>query len=416
LTDIFNLSYGTDKIQAYIPQGYNVKKLELNHSFKPIDTAKELTKALRTPIFSPSLKQLAAEAKNAVIVISDQTRPLPSHLLLPVVVKELIDAGVKKGDITIVIGVGSHRPVTEREKKALMGSLYGQFKCYHSRENGYHLLGITKRGTPVEVSQYLAQAELIIALGNVEFHQMAGFTGGAKALAAGTASHRALEHNHKLSMLKKSGLGMLEDNVIRQDMEEFAYIAGLKFIINVVLDEFHNVIYLAAGDFIKAHRACCEVARDFYSSEFEKPADVVITSPGGKPKDDTVYQAQKTLRNALTAVKKGGIVIIAAKCSEGFGNDEFERWLDSVNEPDEIEQRIKKEFILGGHKAKFLAEAARKASIYWVTDMKPKEVKKLFGTPFSSLQEAVDTALRNQGNRDVIIIPWGGVTLPVMIF
>jgi len=249
----------------------------------------------------------------------------------------------------------------------------------------------------------------VIALGNIEFHQLAGFSGGVKAVAVGAASYRALEHNHRLSTLGDSGLGVLDGNTVRQDMEEFAHMANLSFIINVVLNEHGRPLAVIAGDPVKAHRVGCEEAKRVY-------AVLVITCPGGEPKDVTVYQAQKTMGNALRAVKDSGIVIVAAKCREGFGDKVFEHWMSQADSPGELLARSSREFVLGGHKGAFVAQAVKRARIFWVSDLPPAQVETLFFKPFNYLQDAVDLACSTIGkDAGVLVLPWGGLTVPYVL-
>lgn len=416
------LSYGQGSLKAEIPVGWQVRVV--TPAFWPeIDLEQELTEGLRSPIGCQPLSDLARNARKVAIVTSDQTRPLPSDIILPVVVDELLQAGVPRDAIKVVIGVGNHRGTSEAEKKKLLGPVYGKVQCIHSKETGYILLGMTKRGTPVEVAVPVAQADLVVALGNIEYHQLAGFTGGVKAVAAGTASRQALEHNHRLSALGAGGLGELDQNIVRRDMEEFAFMANLSFIINVVLNEHGRAIAVVAGDPVQAHRVGCQAAQRIYGVEIAEPADIVIVSPGGEPKDSTVYQAQKTVRNALRAVRDGGIIIVAAKCREGFGDPVFEQWMNNAGTPGQLLARSSREFVLGGHKGAFIAQAVDKARIFWVSDLPPEQVKTLFFEPFDSLQGAVDQACSSMGGSNaagqntagqgaIVVLPWGGVTVP----
>jgi len=415
LTDI-SLNYGQGAIRDQIPPRRQIREIRPGFMPEIADFRQEILRGLRNPIGCRPLSALAKNAASVTIIISDQTRPLPSNLILPVVIAELVRAGLNEEAIKILIGVGNHRGTTEDEKAMLLGAVYGKIQCLHSKETGYTFLGITKRGTPVEVAAPVAQASLVIALGNIEFHQLAGFSGGVKAIAAGTASSRSLEHNHRLSTLGEGGLGILDGNTVRQDMEEFASIANLSFIINVVLNEYGGPISVVAGDPVKAHRVGCEKAQRAYAVPVEEPADIVIASPGGEPKDATVYQAQKTLRNALRAVKDNGIVIVAAKCQEGFGDKVFEQWVSQAENPGELLARASSEFVLGGHKGAFIAEAVDQARIFWVSDLPPAQVKSLFFRPFSSLQDAVDEACRIAGQQaEVLVMPWGGITVPYVL-
>lgn len=412
MTDI-SFSYGKGMIRAKLPPARNIREARPKLLPEITDLRQEITKGLRSPIGCRPLSYLARDADSVTIVTSDQTRPLPSNLILPVLIDELLESGINRDAIRILIGVGNHRGATEEEKARLLGPVYGKIQCLHSKETGYALLGMTKRGTPVEVALPVAQAGLVIALGNIEFHQLAGFSGGVKAVAAGAASYRALEHNHRLSTMGAGGLGILESNPVRQDMEEFAQIANLSFIINVVLNEYGRVIAVVAGDPVKAHRVGCAEARRVYAVNLAEQADIVITSAGGEPKDATVYQAQKTVRNALRAVKNGGIVIVAAKCREGFGDKVFEQWMSQADSQAELLARSGREFVLGGHKGAFIAQAVDQARIFWVSDLLPAQAETLFFEPFNSLQEAVDQACSIIGEQaEILVMPWGGLTVP----
>lgn len=412
-----SLNYGKTQVGAVLPGNSIIQEINVKETPEITDIEQAVSKGLKNPIGSLPLADLARHAVNVVILISDPTRPLPSNLLLPPVLRELEAAGVTRNLITVIIGIGDHRAVTDNEKKKLLGDIHGQVKCFDSKETGYILMGITKRGTPVEVSAPIAGADIVIALGNIELHQLAGYSGGVKAVSAGAASKRALEHNHKLGMLQEDRLGILDNNIVRRDMEEFAQIANLSFVINVVLDHRHRVVSLVAGDPVEAHRKGCAAARKIFAVDVSEAVDIVITSPGGTPKDDTVYQAQKTLKNALRVTTDGGIVIIAAKCPEGFGNPVFEEWVNQSSAPGEMEKRINQEFVLGGHKGAFIDHAVKKAKVLWVSDMEPEQVRKMFFKPCGSLQEAVDLAISKfKGNPRIMVIPWGGLTVPFLKF
>lgn len=410
------LKYGTGDIGCEIGNCSNIREIRPKPLPPVNDLNREMVNALRYPIGSEPLNDLALKAQKIVIVVSDGTRPVPTGLLLPLLSRELRKAGIGAGRITVVIGCGSHRPVTDEEKKEILGPLYGKVKCFHSRETGYLLLGITKRGTPVEVSVPVAEADLVVALGNIEMHQMAGFTGGAKAVAAGTASIRALEHNHRLSNLQDEIMGTLNGNIVRNDMEEFARLAGLKFIINVVMDESDRVVQLVAGDPVRAHRAGCMTARRMYGISLSEKYDIIIVSPGGTPKDDTVYQAQKSINNALKGLADNGIIIVTAKCPEGYGNPAFEQLMEQVSGPEEILAKLGQRFALGAHKGGFVARAVKKAGVFLVSDMEPVKVRKLYFEPFGSLQEAVNRAIQIKGTKaSVMVMPAGGLTVPFFI-
>jgi len=407
------LPYGEEMIQAAIPGGRIMDVLRPRPLPEVADFNREVINRLRSPIGSGPLNTIAQGAKRTAIIISDHTRCVPSGLILPILINELESAGIGRNTITVVIGGGNHRAVTEKEKQVLLGPLYGNVDSCHCSDRGYVLKGVTKRGTPVELAKPVAESDLTLAVGSIEMHRMAGFSGGAKAAAVGVASYNALEHNHRLSALQENRPGDLEGNIIRQDMEEFARIAGLGFIVNVVTNEQRKVAAVVAGDPVAAHRAGCTVAERLYSVKVREPADIVIVSPGGIPRDDTVYQAQKALSNALMAAEEGAVIIVTAKCPEGYGDKNFRQWMENAATPEDIMTRARHEFVLGGHKAAVIANAAARTRIFWVSDMDPADVRSLFFEPYSTLQDAVEAAFRVRGDdARVLVMPWGGLTVP----
>ncbi len=410
-----NLRYGDGWTKAVVPDAWDLTEIRPNQLPEVADLEQEVINCMRSPRDCIPLRIMAQGMEEIAIVISDHTRTLPSGALLPILCNELGQAGIKKDNITVVIGGGNHRPVTEEERKRLMGPLYGQLRCVHSTETGYRMLGVTKRGTPVAVSTPVAAADLVIGLGSIELHQLAGYSGGAKSVAIGTASKRAIEHNHRLSCLYGTTAGILDGNPVRDDMEEFAGQTKLGFIINVVLNEYKKVIAVVAGAPVAAHRAGCSFAKRLCMVEVDGPSGITIVSPGGTPRDDTVYQAQKAVSNALKMTAKGGIIIVTARCAEGFGDPVFEDWIKGAADLPELEERTRKEFVLGGHKAAFIIKAVKQARVFWVSEMEPADVARLFFTPFSSFQAATDAAVKDRGGQGrVIIMPWGGLTFPVL--
>lgn len=411
-----SLKYGSKEIKAQLPECRFIGELVPGTSNELIDLEQEIRDKLAHPVGSEPLVSLAKGVNKIAIVTPDHTRVFPSAEILPILCAHLFEAGIDSGSVTIVIGVGNHRPVNVDEKKRILGPLYNKVTCLHSKETGYIFKGITKRGTPIEVASPVAEAGLVIGLGSIELHQLAGFSGGVKAVAAGTAGRNALEHNHRLKTLQSDMTGKLEENFVRQDMEEFARVVNLRFIINVVLNEKGDVTFVTAGDPLEAHRHGCKVAKEVFTVSIEERADIVIVSPGGEPRDSTVYQAQKSVKNALKAVKDGGIIILAAQCPEGFGDEVFEKWLGEASDPEQILERAKKEFVLGGHKSVFIASAVKRAKIYLVSDMNYEAVIKMFFEPFSSLQEAIDKAFEIKGHSpSILVMPWGGLTVPELL-
>jgi nickel-dependent lactate racemase len=202
-------------------------------------------------------------------------------------------------------------------------------------------------------------------------------------------------------------------NPVRQDIEEACSMVGVDFILNVVLNEHKKIVKAVAGDVTEAHRVGCEYLDRLYAKKIKKQADIVIVSQGGAPKDLNLYQTQKALDNSKHAVRDGGIIILVGSCREGLGNPVFDQWFREASCPQDIIDRLNRGFKLGGHKAAAVAQVMNRASIYMVSDMDPDFVRSIFMTPFATVQEAYDAAQKKLGgNADVIVMPYGGSTLP----
>jgi len=323
---------------------------------------------------------------------------------------------VNEEDITVVLALGSHRKHTEEEKKYLVGDdIYNNIKCIDSDPSKCVHLGICRNGTPVDVFKTVADADRRICLGNIEYHYFAGYSGGAKAIMPGVSTREAIQANHSNMVNPKAKAGSLEDNPVRQDIDEVARFIPIDFIVNVVLDSKKNILKAVAGHYIEAHREGCKFLDSIYKIKIKRKADIVIATPGGFPKDINLYQAQKALDNAKHAVRAGGIIILAGSCKEGLGEKVFEKWMLEAKSPGEMVEKIKVDFQLGGHKAAAIAMVLQSAKIYLVSDLKPNFVRDLFMVPFDSIQSAVDSALDEIGSESkIILMPNGGSTLPVL--
>jgi len=378
---------------------------------------KEVRRALANPIGSIKLSEIVKPGEKVVIVTSDITRPMPSRVVIPPVLEELELAGVKLEDITVVFALGSHRKHTEDEKKYLVGEdVYNKVRCIDSDPNDCKHMGMTKRGTPVDIFRTVAEADRRICLGNIEFHYFAGYSGGAKAIMPGVSTRAAIQSNHSAMVKDWAIAGELDKNPVRNDIEEVADFVPIDFIVNVVLDEKKEIIKAVAGHHVHAHREGCRFLDELYKVAIPKKADIVVTTPGGYPKDINLYQAQKALDNSKNAVRDGGIIILLASCSEGFGEGVFERWMVSGKTPDEMIADIQANFELGGHKAAAIALALKKAKIFLVSDLDKKLVKSMFMEPFDDINDALNTAFKELGdNAQVILMPNGGSTLPLIV-
>lgn len=409
------LGYGAEKMGVSIKEKNFLAALMPRKQEDISDYQELIEEALASPIGTAPLEEIAAPGQKVVIVISDVTRPCPSYKLLPSVLAKLNKAGVEDQDITIVSGLGSHRTQSQEEHRRLVGDdVYKRIKVEDSTASGFVTLGNTSRGTPLEVARTVVDADIRICLGNIDYHYFAGYSGGAKAIMPGVCTRATIEANHTMMLEEEARVGHIEGNPVRADFEEILNFLSLDFILNVVLNEKKEIIGVVAGDAIKAHRQGCHILDKVYKQYITEKADIVIASPGGLPKDLNVYQSQKALDNAQWAVKDQGIIILVARCNEGYGEATFEQWLNQATCADDLLNRIQKEFKLGGHKAAAIAAVAKKADIYLVSSLPEDMVKKLYMRPFKDLETAYAAALAAKGSEaKVYAMPVGGTTLPV---
>jgi nickel-dependent lactate racemase len=411
----YEIGYGKDKVEFTADEKNVLCELHPNKVSAGLTGAAEVRRALAQPIGSKRLRDIVRPGEKTVIVTSDITRPMPSALVLPEVLAELEAAGACAQDITIVFALGSHRHHTEDERRRLAGdAVYSKYKCIDSDSEDCVNIGRTSLGTPVDIFRPVAEADRRICLGNIEYHYFAGYSGGAKAIMPGVSTYDAIQSNHSRMVEDAARAGSLSGNPVREDIEEAARLIGVDFILNVVLDEDKRIVKAAAGDVTLAHREGCRFLDSFYKIKIPSRADIVVTSPGGFPKDLNLYQAQKALDNAKHAVKDGGIIIFIASCSEGYGSPVFERWIKEARSPDDLIKRVGEHFELGGHKAAAIAMVEKRADIFLVSDMPDELARGIFMRPFKTPQEAVDAAYGIKGpGAEMIIMAHGGSTLPV---
>ena len=406
--------FGTSIQKVEVPEENLLGILEPNEVDIDLVGEEEIRRALANPIGAPPLGEVLRAGETVAIVTSDITRPMPSDLVLPVLLDELVEAGIRREDITVVFGLGSHRRHTPEEIKALVGErVYHEVKCIDGDAEDCITMGVTSFGTPVDVVREVAGADRRICLGNVEFHYFAGYSGGAKAIMPGVSSRAAIQNNHSQMVKAQASAGRLEGNPVREDIEEAGEICGIDYLINVVLDEKKQVIKAVAGDSVKAHRQACAFLDRLYKKVLPKRADIVMVSQGGAPKDLNLYQTQKALDNAKHAVRKGGIIILMGSCKEGLGEEVFEQWIEEAKTSSSMIDRIQEDFQLGGHKAAAIAMVLEEAEIYLVSELPEDVVKKIFLTPMKTAQEALDKAFEKLGeDATVLAMPYGGSTLP----
>lgn len=412
------VGYGNSVQSVEIPEKNIIKILRANPAPQDAGPAGEeaVREALAHPIGSPALKEILRPGEKIAIMTSDISRPMPTWDVMPALLDELYEAGADPSDITLIFARGSHRGQTEEERKHLAGErAWREIRCIDSDPEACIHLGTTSRGTPIDIMETVARADRRICVGNIEYHYFAGYSGGAKALFPGVSTPEVIQANHSMMVDERAHAGNMDNNPLRQDIDEAAAVCGIDFILNVVLDEHKKIVHAVAGDVKEAHRAGCAFLDSLYQVEIPEKADIVIVSQGGAPKDANLYQTQKALDNAKHAIKDGGTIIVVGSCHEGMGSAVFEEWMTAAERPEDLIERIRVNFRLGGHKAAAIAQILKRADISLVSEMEPDFVRSIFMEPFDQLEPAFAKAMSKHGpEARIIVMPFGGATLPVM--
>ncbi|MDR1160035.1 MAG: nickel-dependent lactate racemase [Syntrophomonadaceae bacterium] len=374
------------------------------------DNKELVEQALSHPVGGARLQELAEvkKARSAAVIVNDITRPTPYYALLPPLLEELRRAGLKNEDIKLVVALGIHRPHSEKENREIFGEeIVSRYEVLnHNCDADLKTIGVLSNGWPLEINRTAAEADLLIATGVVELHYFAGYSGGRKSILPGIASRKLIEANHQMMDDPKARTGNYKDNPVNDIMLEAAGKAGMDFILNVVMLSKDQIGLAVAGDFRQAWKKAVAFCEEQNVITIEEPADIVIASAGGYPKDISMYQAQKSLDAALAAVKKNGTVVLLAECGEGLGEAAFMRWIDEAVSPEDIKRRFYQHFELGGHKAFAICKALEHCQVILVSKLGKALTEKMFMEAETDLQAAYEKALRRQGElASVYIMP-----------
>lgn len=412
-----SIPYGHTRLTADFPFA-SQEVLVPNHpaTIEP-DQAKLVADALAAPIGSPSLQALAAGKKNAVIIISDHTRPVPSKLILPPMLRALREAS-QEIEITLLVATGCHRETTAAELQAKLGEEIFQKEkiVVHDCDDSENMvtLGTLPSGASLRINRIAAETELLISEGFIEPHFFAGFSGGRKSVLPGICSRATVMANHCAELIDHpaSRTGILENNPIHADMTAAAKMANLQFIVNVLLGEDKQVIHAVAGDPVAAHLEGCRIMGVLAGTHPEKPGEIVITSNGGAPLDQNIYQVVKSLSTAEAAAAEGGDIIVCAACADGIGGEMFYRAVKECTSPTALLEEIRRvpaeETVPDQWQYQILCRILEKHRVFFVTDPALAQViTDMKMTYCATLEEALAKASANHPNGHTVIIPDG---------
>jgi len=416
-----NLKYGDTSIVFYLDRENIINTLSANQVQLLKSPSARLEQLLEEPIKSPALEQLIRdkEAKTILIIVNDITRPTPYHILLPPLMKKLEQTGIAKEDITFLIATGAHRGNTTEENIKIFGEeLVSTYQFINHRCDDENLLdlGELRSGNRLLVNPILEKVDFIITTGVIVPHYIAGFSGGRKSILPGICGRETIEKNHANMVHPSAVTGNLIGNPVQDEMMEAIEKVKVDFNINVITDENSLIIDIVAGALTESWLQGVEVCRNTYFSPIKEKADVIFTSAGGYPKDINIYQAQKALENAYQAVKPGGTIVLVAECREGVGNSICQQWVEEAHSIQDIEERLQKRFVLGGHKAYAIAKVAKEVEIILLSSFNKEQTKKFFMKPVDTIEHALGLIQEKYGDDfKSYIIPSGSTVLPQLI-
>lgn len=413
------LPYGRTLIEVEIPDNrLNGILVSKAHEFKTeLTQAKIVKKALEKPVDSELLRNLAIDKKNIVIIASDHTRPVPSRIIMPLLLEE-IRKGNPDANIRILIAAGCHRGIKKEELIDKFGSeiVNNEEIIIHDCSDDENLikLGNLPSGGELVISRLAVEADLLIAEGFIEPHFFAGFSGGRKSILPGIASKTTVLANHCAEFIahEKARTGILDGNPIHRDMIYAAEKAKLAFIINVVIDSEKKIINAFAGHFNNAHIKGTEFVSELAGVR-AVPSDIVITTNGGYPLDQNIYQAVKGMTAAEATCRKGGVIIIAAECIDGHGGEVFYNTFANEISVRSIMDRIlntgRNNTMTDQWQSQIFARILLNYKVIMVTDAPKKMVENMHMRWAVSIEEALDTAdkIFNKKNSSITVIPDG---------
>lgn len=412
------LPYGKGHKELTVEEGHlKAVLVSKAHEYKPAMGERELvSEALKNPINSPPLAELARGKKRIGIISSDHTRPVPSHIIMPVLLDELRGAS-PEAHITILVSTGFHRATTQEELRAKYGDEIVDtvdIHVHNSFEDEMADLGLLPSGGKLMVNKLALEADLLIGEGFIEPHFFAGFSGGRKSVLPGIVSYKTVLANHCAGFIASpfARTGMLENNPLHRDMLHAARVANLAFIINVVIDADKKIIKAFAGHREDAHYEGCEFVRRLAGVK-RAEADIAVTTNGGYPLDQNIYQAVKGMTAAEATLREGGVIIIAAECSDGHGGKVFFETFDQASGPrevmDGIIHRASGETVPDQWESQILARILLRHPVIMVTNALREMVEAMHMRYADSMEEAMDIAqgLVNKADYQVTVIPDG---------
>ena len=348
--------------------------------------------ALRKPMNTKRLRELAAEKKGGqiVIVVDDHTREAPTEKMLDAIIEEIGEE--HKEQVSLLVACGTHTPPTEEELKRILGKHFSEFnvRIHDCDAKDLVYLERTSRGTPVILNRCYVKADIKVLTGDITLHYYAGFGGGRKSILPGISARDSIKKNHSLLVDERARTANIEGNPVHLDMYEAASFAPPDFVINTIADANGNLVDAYAGEMNSVFLHGIDVAKRLFEYRIDDLFDIIVVSAGGFPRDRNLYQATKALEQCYRAVVPGGKVILVAECQEGIGDYYFEEWMNKYENYEDAEKAIRSDFVLGGHKAFYVRKAMKRISLSIVTELDSNMLNRWGLNAYNSVWEAVE--------------------------
>ena len=398
----FSLPYGHSNKQLCLnEQRINAVLVSGIHHYTPEASETELVRrAMLSPVGSPRLCELARGKKNIVLIASDHTRPVPSKIIIPLMLDEIRE-GNPDADITILIATGCHRETTREELVSKFGEdIVAKEKIVvHDCDDTNCLtdIGTLPSGGRCVINRLAIEADLLVSEGFIEPHFFAGFSGGRKSVLPGIAARETVLANHCAEVIDSAlaRTGNLAGNPIHEDMLWAAKRAKLAYIVNVVIDSDKKVIFATAGDVQQAHAAGCEFLSGLCRVS-PVMSDIVITTNGGYPLDQNIYQSVKGMTAAEATVNEGGVIIMLSRADNGHGGEAFYHQLADESDIDKtmalFRSRGRNETKPDQWQSQIFIRVLKRARVIFVSDMDDETVRAMHMIPAHSVEEALSIA------------------------
>lgn len=402
------LKYGVEGLEVDVEETSGFQGVLQPTEPEPLgDPSRAITESLGAPISSRPLPEIAKGKKTACIVISDSTRPVPNRLILPPVLKTVEEQGIVSSNITILVATGIHRPSTQAERLELVGpeilSRYTVVDHLSKARNGMVQVGLIGGTVPALINRRYVESDLKILTGFIEPHMWAGYSGGRKSILPGISSVETLEYMHGPEMIAHPGTeyGKLDGNLFHKAGLEVMERAGADFIVNVTLNTGKELTGVFSGHPVLAHLAGCRFLERHCVRELDAPLDFIVTTNAGAPLDCNLYQTVKGITGASPVVKKDGDIVIASRCLEGEGSEEYRGVLDMVDSPKRFLCRLmdKEFFVPDQWCAQETYQVVAEKDVWLYTEGLPQEqILKYHMLPVDSVEKVIKFLLRKHGS------------------